>query len=232
MKSTIKVGGAALIGAALLNLTRMIPMALSEGFEPALLTSHDPADAARLALLSGWLLSHLMIPVSIALFFTAFISLYQGLSEHNQGGLGLIATATLSLGAGFYAIAGVLDGLAVPVAAEHFVNGPAGEKNIWTAMITQFHDTATSFGGLGFTALLIGSGFLGFGLSRGYQRPLLGAIGMVLAVLAILGYGLGLLDIRIKGSLFLTLPLVGIMFMWFVAVGVLMMRGLNRVPSK
>lgn len=66
-RTTLKFGASALVAGTALNVLRMLPIFLSDGFSFDELPPSNAAEAVKSATLSGWYLSHVMAIVSVPL---------------------------------------------------------------------------------------------------------------------------------------------------------------------
>ncbi|MEM7343263.1 MAG: hypothetical protein AAF485_03400 [Chloroflexota bacterium] len=170
--------------------------------------------------------------LSVPLLIIGFIVLYKGLSDHNQREAGLAATVFASLGMLFYAVAVWIDGLLLPQTAETILAASPAEQSTAIMLQTYTHNMALTFGGLSLLATLVGVALMGFGLSHGFGRHVIGRLGFLYGVLGIIGLSIGLIDIQMHANFMVS---AGYLFgaqAWFLALGVRMIRGLEKEASE
>ena len=228
MQLTKKFGGILSIIGAVLNLTRLVPIFLNEQITLETFPPETVTQVTETSLLPGWQLSHIMGFVSVPLLIIGFISLYQSLSNHNQREVGLSAIVFLSIGMLFYGIAVGLDGLLLPQTAENILASVDTEQPTAIMLQTYTHSLALMFGGLSLVGTLPGVALMGFGLSRGFGRHVIGLIGVLYGVLGIIGLFIGIIDIHMHENFMIS---AGYLFgaqAWFLALGVRMLLGLAK----
>ena len=228
MKSLTKFGGFAIIGGAGLNLTRLIPIFLNEEINFQTFPPETVAQVTETSLLPGWILSHIMGFISVPLLIIGFVSLYRGLADHNQREVGLSGIVFSTIGMLFYGVAVWIDGLLLPQTAEMLLRAPAAEQTTAAMLQSYTHTMATTFGGLSLVSMLIGVALFGYGIAYGYQRLILGRIGVLYGILGIIGLTIGLIDVQMHDNFMLS---AGYLFgaqAWFLALGIVMVRGLEH----
>jgi hypothetical protein len=230
MTETSKFGGGAIITAVLLMLTRMIPIFASgainfQDFPPdTAIGTASLAVSAR----SGWELSHLMLLVALMLFFIGYAVIYGALKQRGQETLGLASIVVLGTGLLFYAVAGVIDGFLVPVAANGsgFLADVGADSAL--AYVGLGHEAALAFFGQAQTGIVLGIGLVSVAL---WRARLLGrwlaGVGAALSALALIGLIAGAF-----GDYWRTFstagPVMMLFFFWQLALGIAMVRTETR----
>lgn len=225
-----KIIGTALIVGGFLQMTRMIPIAVSDGIK--MFENFPPnnvEDTIRAATASGWLVSHIMVFISSIFLISGFYGLSQKLKKNGQDKAVTFSFIGLSIGFIIYNIGAVIDGLFLPVVSHEFLDSIASEKKYWSVLIGYTHEFAISFGGLAFAHLLLSTGLLGIALYRIKEFKLFGIIGLVIGSVAFIGYITGILDLMVTGSFFLTGGLTMLMFIFFFALGTKLIRKLDSI---
>ena len=207
-----------------LNMLRMAPIFLSDGFERTLLPPKGAVDIAAVALLDGWYLSHVMAVVSVPFLIYGFVAVYQLVSSRATDAVGertvLAGVFGLATGLALYLVAAVLDGVAVPRAAEHFLAAGDLDRAATSAVMTGLHETAASFGGHFMAAAMISTGLLAVGLVRLGHRTLHSLTGALLGAVGLVGSVTGVLDLSFQERFPLLGALVGVMMIWWVALAI------------
>ena len=132
------LGGIALVLAALLNLTRMIPIVANfpEGLEV-----FPPQTADQIALLHlentvGVVISHIMALASFPLYLIGCLFLFSLLKERNQQYFGVPALVLLSFGFFLFAIAVIVDGFVLHLVAEYFTTAPEHANEVASFLVS------------------------------------------------------------------------------------------------
>ncbi|NES82672.1 MAG: hypothetical protein F6K10_15380 [Moorea sp. SIO2B7] len=116
-RSRARIGLLALLAGTALNMWRMAPIVLSDGFALEQLPPGNPDDLATVATLSGWYLSHVMAVLSVPLLVYGFFSVYQTVTRNSTNTvaerLTLASVFGIATGAILYLVAAIIDGVAV-----------------------------------------------------------------------------------------------------------------------
>lgn len=221
-----KLGGAAIITAVLLMLTRTIPVFASgaisaQEFPPGTITGTvNLAIAAR----RGWELSHLMLLAALALFLIGYLVLYAELKRRGQKNFALLFIVTLGAGLSAYAIAGVTDGFLVSAAANRSGLMSELSADSTAAFVAFAHEAALSLFGLAQTGIVLGIGLAcGALLRAGLLNRWLAITGAAMSDLALIGLAFG-----VYGDYWRNLETAGptmLLFqLWQLALGIAMLR--------
>ena len=228
MQLSNKFGGLAIIIGAALNLTRLIPIFFNEQINFQTFPPETVSQVTETSLLPGWLLSHIMGFVSAPLLITGFISLYQVFKDRKQHEAGLSSIVFLSIGMLFYGLAVGVDGLLLPQAAKTLLAASSAEQSTAIMLQNFTHSMALIFGGLSLVATFVGVVLMGFALSHGFERHVIGRIGVIYGVVGILGLFTGMIDIHMHENFMIS---AGSLFgaqAWFLALGVRVYLGIAK----
>ena len=217
-------GGIALILAALLNITRMVPVFAHPAISMDNFPPHSVAETVLVTQIYGWHISHIMALISVPLFVFGIAAFFAEARIRGAAPSALAALAGISMAMVLYTVGAILDGLVLPNTVRHFADHiQAGEAHAG-ALVELVHLTAVSFGGFGAAVLLVSMAFVGVTWRIGFDRPIMGIIGLTLGGLSLIGFASGFLSLDIAKSLRLVGPLSLLMFVYLIASGVLLMR--------
>lgn len=225
MKNLNKIAGIGLILGGFLQITRMMPIALSDGirmldnFPP-----HNLADTLLAASASGWHLSHIMVFMATPLLMTGFYGLYKLVNEKKKSNVAILALIVLSVGLILYNIGAVIDGLFLPVVGQEVAEAVGSAKETWNVLATYTHELAVNFGGLAFAHLLLGTGLLGLAVNQLEEFKIFSIAGIIIGTIALIGYLTGILDLMVTGSFMLTGGLTMLMFIYYFSLGIKLFR--------
>jgi len=225
MKTNYKLAGIGLIVGAILQITRMIPIAMSDGikmlenFPP-----HSLEETLFAAKLNGWFISHIMVFIATPLLMIGFYGLYKLIKNQAKFNVGVLGLFIIFLGLLLYTIGAVIDGFLLPELAHRFDAANGNEKEQLGVIINAMHHLAICFGGPSFTHLLLGTGFLGIALKDIKGFKIYGILAMVIGAIAFLGYITGILDLLVTKSFMLTGGLTTLLFFYLLAVGIRIFR--------
>ncbi len=220
-----KIFGIGLILGGLLQITRMIPIAMSDGikmlenFPP-----HSLEDTINAAHSSGWYISHIMVFLATPLLMIGFYGLYKLINRYKRSDFSIPALIVLSIGLLLYNIGAVIDGLFLPLVCHEILEATDSVKNSWSVLGTYTHELAVNFGGLAFAHLLLGTGLLSIDLNKVEEFKIFGVVGMAIGLVALIGYISGVLDLMVTGSFMLTGGLTMMMFIYFFLLGFKILR--------
>jgi len=221
MSNINKVAGIALIVGAILQITRMIPIAMSDGikmlenFPP-----HNLNDTLFAAQASGWHISHMMVFIASPLLLLGFYGAYKIARKQSDSPIGTLGFMGLAIGIMLYTIGACIDGLTLAELAHKVSEATGAEKEQLGVSATVIHELAISFGGPSFAFLLISTGFLGFALNSAKEFKAFSWIAIAIGVLSTLGYLTGILDILVTDSFMLTGGLTMLMFFFYLGLGI------------
>ena len=219
-----KIGLLALLAGTALNMLRMAPIFVSDGFEVDQLPPGNPDDLATVATLSGWYVSHVMAILSVPLLVYGFVTVYRMVTDATSDPVAervtLAGVFGLATGLTMYLVAAVLDGVGVPRAVEHFLDSNGTEREAASTVMTALHETAASFGGHFMATVLFSSGLLGLGLVKLGRHRTLGIVGLAIGVVALAGFVSGIIDVTFQERFPLLGGFVGMMMVWWVALAV------------
>lgn len=227
MNSMKKAGGIALIIGAFLNLTRVLPIYLTEGINMDNFSPKNLEQTIFAAQLGSYYISHIMALIAAPLLIYGFYALYEELKTHNQKSTALAGLIGLSLGLVLYTVGVVVDGLLLPGIVEHSLSASGAEQTAIRANISFGHAMAVSFGGIGFATMLLTIGFFGLGVLRGFERKILGVLGVAVSALSALGFLTGLFDLHFTKNFMVLGGLTSFMFLLLLMMGVVMLWDKN-----
>ncbi len=225
MKNLTKIGGVALITGAILQITRMIPIAMSDGikmmenFPP-----HNLEDTLFAAQATGWHISHMMVFIASPLLFFGFYEAYKLSKVNSTNNIGLLGLIGLAIGIILYTIGACIDGLTLAELSHRVSVATGSEKDILGQTAIVIHELAISFGGPAFAFLLISTGFLGLSFLNLNGFKLISYIAIAIGVISTLGYLLGVLDIMVTDSFIITGGLTMFMFFFYLGLGIKMLK--------
>lgn len=224
MENINRKAGLALILGALLNITRIIPIILSDKVTLDNFPPHGLQDTMLFSQLSGWSISHIMALVSAPLLVFGMAVLASNARERDQFGPALMAFIGVSISMMLYLIAAVTDGFVLPQLVNNL--SPAFETVPTQAglLVETVHLFATTLAGVGAATVLITAFFLGITLLRGFGAKIGGGFGILLGIICLIGYATGFLNLNITSGLKYVGPLTIAMFAYLIATGVLLMR--------
>lgn len=130
MKNINKVAGIALIVGAILQITRMIPIAMSDGikmlenFPP-----HNLNDTLFAAQASGWHISHMMVFIASPLLLLGFYGAYKIARKQSDSPIGILGFMGLAIGIMLYTIGACIDGLTLAELVHKVSEATGTEKN-------------------------------------------------------------------------------------------------------
>ena len=231
MSTKMKVGGIALIFGAVFNIVRTAPIYLNEQVSFSTLPPADLIGIVTVAQVPGWIPSHILALLSVPLLIYGFFTIYQSLSVSKNQVVERAALAGfigLSFGLMLYAVAAVIDGIALPQVVEHYLNAELEEQEAAGLMVTIIHETAGSFGGLFMATILMSSGLLSLGLYIDDQPVWHSRIGILLAIVSLFGYLFGIINLKLGTNFFLLGGLLMMTLIWWTTLGVRTYRGLKR----
>ncbi len=197
--------------------------------EPRQPDGHVHAHLGLLALAVGTALNTMAITwdryqPSVPFLAYGFVAVHQLASARTTDAIGERATSAgvfgLTAGLVMYLVAAVLDGVAVPRAAEHFITATDADRAAASAVMTGLHETAASFGGHFMAAALISTGLLAAGLLRLGHHRLHAMLGLPIGVAGLVGSVTGVLDLSFQDRFPLLGGLVGVMMIWWLALAV------------
>ncbi|MEP2983705.1 MAG: hypothetical protein ABJN39_19760 [Sulfitobacter sp.] len=227
---TAHTGSLALIGAALFTLSRMLPVALSEGFHSGSLPpGQNAAQTAETALLGGWYVSHVMAMLTVPLLVYGFLAVYQ--EVRMRSGISPAERVTL---AGFLilVVAGVLylsgaalDGVALGHVSKHYMAASDAEKDVSGLIVMAVTESAASFGAHYMILTMIGTGVLAYGLSLAGLGTIQSLLGIAIGGLGLVGWLSGFFDITFQERLWALLGMIALTMLWWISLAVVMMRG-------
>ncbi len=223
-----RIGLLVLLAGTALNMWRMAPIFLSDGFTFEQLPPGNPDDLASVATLSGWYLSHVMAIVSVPLLVYGFVTVHQLVTRNSTNAVAeritLASVFGMATGAILYLIAAIIDGVAVPRAVNHFLDSTGAERDTASTVMMALHHTAASFGGHFMATALLSTGLLALGLYKLDRRGAHSIIGITLGVVALLGVTTGILDVSFQERFPLLGGIVGLMMLWWIALVVVLRR--------
>lgn len=230
MKNRVALGALALAVGTLLNMIRMAPIFLSDGFSfdefPP--NPEDAAEVAKTALLGGWYVSHVFAIVSVPFIVFGFYSIYR---SRTRGDDSVATTVTLAgvfgiaTSAMLYLIAAVLDGVALGKAAHVYRDSTGTKQESAGVVLTGIHETAASFGGHFMAGALISTGIFALGLALANRTSIFPKLGIAFGTIGIIGTVSGILDLSFQERFPLLGGLVGLMMMWWLALSIMTIRG-------
>ena len=212
----MKFGGGALIAAALLNITRVIPMFVVDGVSMDNFPPHSVEDLVFYTALPGWSFSHFMGILSVPLLVFGFVAYWQ---SSGYSASALAALIGYSTGMGLYLTGLVSDGLVLPRVIDQVAAGIDSGSEIYLTLVWTTHAFATSFAGLSAAVMLISMAVLGLSVIRDLDRAYLGYTGFILGSISLVGYLTGFLNIVITDGLGRVGPLTLLMFVYVIVVG-------------
>ena len=212
----LRAGAAALLTGTALNMFRMVPVFLSEGFSFNEFPPHSIEAMTNTALLSGWYVSHLFALISLPLLAYGFMSLYlvrrtsaPGSSADKLTLLGLrdfdrpVFMFNRAIRVAFARVAGVL------------VEAREPDRQVLGQILKSIHYTAASFGGHFMAFVMVGSGIYALGMYLFDKSRLIYPFGIIIGLAALAGTISGLLDLSFQ----LRFPLLAAMMDYHVVVG-------------
>jgi hypothetical protein len=230
MTKSQKLGGAALIDAILLTLTRNIPIVIGQPADSQELFPQSASGIAQLidVNLSGWHASHIMALLSFPLFLWGFMTFYRLLVARNRRVIALPFIISMGLGLTLYTVAVVIDGFMTPVAAQNLLSATGEAQETATFLVSYTHNFALSFFAPALFAIVAGIGILSVGLfsTQLYARWFRWA-GLILSVIAIVGYISGIFGSH-WDNFQVTGPVLMLVYVWFLILGINLMR---RIPD-
>lgn len=232
MQSFHKIAGIGLIVGAVLQITRMIPIAASNGikmlenFPP-----HTVEETLFAAKAAGWRISHIMVFISVPFFIAGFYGVYQFVQVQARSKIITIAMSGFLVGLILYTIGAVIDGLFLATVADNVQAASGNAVEILQELTEYTHHFAVSFGGLSFAHLLLSTGVLGFSIRELKDFKIIGVAGMIIGFIALAGYLTGILDLLVTSSFLLTGGLTMIMFIYFVMLGIKLLKIKNYDPN-
>jgi hypothetical protein len=208
MISIYRTVGIGLIGSAILQITRMIPIAMNDCIKALenfpLPNSEDTLSAAEA---SGWQFSSLIVFLSTPIIITGLYGIYHLVTKNGKSIIAQYALLGLSIALIIYNISIVID---------CFLLAETREKE-------QF-DLIISFIGLLFAILLIITGFIGFKLIKQKGLKIIGSIATIIGAFALIGYITGIVDLLVKDSFKITGGLTILIFISYLVFGIKMYK--------
>ena len=221
-ESLVKKGGLALLIGGLLNILRVVPIALSDGVTSENFPPQTVSDIILFSQFPVWQVSHVLALIAAILLIFGITVLMKAVEQRGQAGPALMTRIILGFSMVLFMIAFVSDGLVLSFTVEKLGAETLGLNH---ALIEYVHIVALSFAGMS-AALMLGSGlFLGIALIRAFDARALGGIGLALGLISLLGYASGLLSLNFTKTIHLVGPLVVLMFLYFAVLGIQMLRG-------
>lgn len=224
-----RAGGIAVIAAALVTMTRMIPVALSDGFQFSLMPpGQSAAQTAQLALLGGWHISHVMAMLTVPLFIYGFLSVYQfvrartGVSRAER--VTLAGFVILVVAGILYLSGAALDGIALGVVAKDYAAATGAEKEVAGMIVMAVTESAASFGSHYMIFTMIGTGVLAYGLRLAGLGTFQSYLGIAIGILGVTGWATGFFDITFQERLWALLGMIGFSMMWWISLGIVLLR--------
>lgn len=221
MRNLNKIVGLGLIIGTILQITRMIPIILSNGvtllqnFPP-----HNTEDSVFVSTTVGWLPSHLMVFLATPFLLVGFYGLFKVIKNTSEKSkFGYFGVVILLFGLILYTIGAVIDGLTLTDVSKHYLALEGDSKNQLDAIVYFTHRLAVSFGGTAFAHLLIGTGVLGLGLMHTKYFKTFGIVALLIGIISLLGYLFGVLDLLINTNFLLTGGLTIMMFVFYLVLG-------------
>lgn len=224
MNNVYKLGGVALIAGAVLNITRVPPIMLSEGVSRANFPPHGLVDTVYVTSLYSWHISHIMAIISVPLLLLGLLVLSGVLADKGQRNAGLAALFGIGSGAALYFFAAVIDGIVLPSHIRNMTDLIDTNPELAEALIDRTHLFATAFGGIAAPMMLISAVFLGKGQLLGFKNKLLGYFGIALGIVGLAGYVTGFLPLNISDAITRVGPLMLLFFVYLIIHGVALMR--------
>lgn len=222
----IKIGAIGLILGSFLNMIRMGPIYLDPQIGFAGYPPQNLLETIDIAQRSGYYVSHAMVFFATPLFMIGFYVLYKQLKNSISSRWLTLSLFGFFIGQLLYIIGVVLHGLVLPELANDYVTGSASYQAAMAPLFDFTHHMATSYGGLGFAFILVSTGI--FGVSLRQKHSMLGVAAMLIGLLAIIGYGTGILDLLLFESFMLTAGFVTAMFVLYFIIGIAMLRSLSK----
>lgn len=221
-KTTKRVAAIGLIGAASLNMLRMLPIYLDpevgfDGYPPETLE-----ETVAIAQRTGYYISHLVVFIATPLFLLGFHHLYSILATRTSSRGLTLAYIGFVIGQLLYTIGVVVHGLILPEMAREFEESSASRQAAMDPLFDFAHHLATGLGGLGFAYALLSTGIFGYFLRSQFNR--LGIAAMVVGALSLVGYLSGVLAILLFESFEATAGVVTLMFVLYFVTGIAMLR--------
>ena len=187
---SIRIGAIALILGAVLNLIRMIPVLLSEGYHSnSLPPGQTAALTAETALLGGWYISHILAIISVPLFIYGFWTIYQLIKEkHNDSiiqHIGLAGLSVLTLSGILYISGAILDGIALGTVSHNYILASGLEKDILGSIVMAVTELAAAFGAHYMIFAMIGTGILALSLKLSNKKSWHPLFGILIGILSV-----------------------------------------------
>lgn len=229
MKQFRRLAGWAIILAAVLNLTRMVPVIVGRELPPPdfpLVTADELANFVS-GNYQGHAISHLMAIVSFVLLLLGTLYLHELMKDHKI--LSKLLLISGILGFGLFFIAALIDGFVMSEAVKTYLTDP--DNLTLGFLVTYSHNFAMVFftPALFFIFLFISLSCLGIIIGK-YQRSWLGWSGGILADVTIIAYLFGFL-----GWQWDNFPLSGLVIMlayiWLLLLGIFTILGSGTVKS-
>ena len=232
--SIAKFGGIMLVAGAALNLTRMIPIFIGGDVPLESIPPHTAEQISTVALLPGWVTSHVMGFLSVPLLISGFVAMYRSLDELKPDVLWIASTVFLSVGMLFYGIGVTVDGSLLPQAARQLLAATSeADKSAATMVQLITHKLAVSTGGISRLGVFPGLALLGAGLYRTPEHKIIGVSGLLVGSLGVVAMIFGVVDYRMNHNGTLS---AGTLFgaqAWMFAFGVFSLLGhLNASEGK
>lgn len=226
-----KKAGVALILGAVVSISRVLPIVLSDGVTGDNFPPESLKEVVFFSLLQGWHVSHALILVLIPLLVFGVGVFARDAAAKYQASAGLMALIGTTFSMILFAVATVLDGFVLPAVTDDIVVAEAAGNAHGEALALFTHEAASIFGGTASAVLLITALFIGIALMRGFGARWLGGIGIVLGVLSALGYLTGFLNLNISDGFGRVGPLLMGSFFYLLAVGIVMLRQCNATSA-
>lgn len=218
------LGGWALVGAGALNFLRNVVNGMSPGIDFSKLPATTVDDAVQAGLLTGWEPSHYMALVSVPLFAYGVVAAYARLRRDGEDALALAGAVGLLVTVGIFAVATLVDGLGLPLAARMFEAATPQEQPVMGLITLYAHQLACIFGGTAFAGFSLSIGLLGVGVQRVYGRRWFGVVSAVVSGLALVGYSTGLMSVPLRDGLNGVLAMTHTAYVLLIVLGVWMVR--------
>ncbi|MEM8499718.1 MAG: hypothetical protein AAF542_16970 [Pseudomonadota bacterium] len=221
-----KYAGMALILSAVLNMTRVVPMFMSDGVSMENFPPHSVGDLVFYTGLYGWFVSHIMGIISVPAMVFGLIVFWRRAAH---SGWSLAALVGYSIGMGLYLFGLISDGLLLPRLISSWSSELASGDTTAESFVYLTHSFATTFAGFSAVVMLTSTAFLGLSVLKDFNRSLLGYFGIAVGIVSSIGFITGFLNLIITDGIGRVGPLTLLMFMYIIVIGLLLKHSENNV---